>query len=383
VHQAHQAAAAAQPHMAEQEFKNVQVLKGITVDDFLGTMGVMSAALGYDCSECHVGAGTVTVDWAADTPNKIMARTMVTMMRTINKTNFGGRQMVTCWSCHRGRDRPLTTPTLDNVYGPVQQEMDDTLTQQPGQLSVDEILGKYYQAIGGKDKVAALKSFTAKGKSVGFGGFGGGGQVQIFAKFPNQRATIMDFPASPDRGDSIRTFNGKDGWLRTPLTVLGEYPLTGGELDGATLDAELSFPAQIKEVLSNLRVGLQQSIRDNQGPASQSKESGTTASAQERQTNVVQGTGPRGSLATMYFDAKSGLLVRLVRSSKGAIGRVPTQVDYSDYRDVNGIKMPFHMLFSWLDGRDEIQLSDVQVNVPVDESKFGRPAPLPPMPKGK
>ena len=382
VHQAHQAAAA-QPHMAEQEFKNIQVLKGITVDDFLGTMGVMSAALGYDCSECHVGAGTVTVDWAADTPNKIMARTMVTMMRTINKTNFGGRQMVTCWSCHRGRDRPLTTPTLDNIYGPVQQEMDDTLTQQPGQLSVDEILGKYYQAIGGKDKAAAVKSFAAKGKSVGFGGFGGGGQVQIFAQFPNQRATIMDFPASPDRGNSIRTFNGHEGWLRTPLTILKEYQLTGGELDGATLDAELSFPAQIKEVLGDLRVGLQQSIRDNQGPASQSKESGATASAQERLMNVVQGSGPRGSLATMYFDAKSGLLVRLVRSSKGAIGRVPTQVDYSDYRDVNGIKMPFHVLFSWLDGRDEIQLSDVQINVPVDESKFGRPAPLPPMPKGK
>src|ERR1017187_4290057 len=143
VHQGHQAAAAAQPHMAEQEFKNVQVLKGITVDDFLGTMGVMSAALGYDCSECHVGAGTVTVDWAADTPNKIMARTMVTMMRTINQTNFGGRQMVTCWSCHRGRDRPLTTPTLDNIYGPVAQDMDDMLTAQPGQASVDEILGKY------------------------------------------------------------------------------------------------------------------------------------------------------------------------------------------------------------------------------------------------
>ena len=108
-----------------------------------------------------------------------------------------------------------------------------------------------------------------------------------------------------------------------------------------------------------------------------------TASGQERLVNVVQGSGPRGSMATLYFDAKSGLLVRMVRFSKGPIGRVPTEIDYSDYRDVNGIKMPFHMLFSWLDGRDEIQLSDVQINVPVDESKFGRPAPLPPMPKGK
>jgi len=376
-------AAPAKPQTADQVFKNIQVLKGIPVDDFLATMGIMSASLGYDCSECHIGAGTVTVDWAADTPNKIMARTMVTMMRTINKTNFGGRQMVTCWSCHRGRDRPVTTPTLDNIYGPVIQYMDDILTAQPGQASADEILAKYYQAIGGKDRVAGVKSFVEKGKSVGFGGFGGGGSVEIFAKFPDQRATIMSFPASPDRGHSIRTFNGKDGWIVTPLTVLKDYQLLGGELDGAKLDAELSFPAQIKEVLSDLRVGLQTTIHDEQGPDSQSKESGTAASAQERLVNVVQGNGPRGSLETLYFDAKSGLLVRTVRLCKGAIGRMPTQIDYSDYRDVNGIKMPFRVLFSWLDGRDEIQLSDVQINVPVDESKFGRPAPMPPMPKGK
>src|ERR1017187_4213660 len=160
VHATPQAAVPGKPLTADQRFKNIQVLKGLPLDDFMATMGVMAASLGYDCSECHMGAGTVTVDWAADNPNKIMARQMVTMMRTINKTNFGGRQMVTCWSCHRGRDRPLLTPTLDNVYGPVQQEMDDTLTQQPGQLAVDEILGKYYQAIGGREKVSGLKSFA-------------------------------------------------------------------------------------------------------------------------------------------------------------------------------------------------------------------------------
>ena len=384
VHATHQAAAEpGKPLTADQRFKNIQVLKGLPLDDFMATMGVMAASLGYDCSECHMGAGTVTVDWAADNPNKIMARQMVTMMRTINKTNFGGRQMVTCWSCHRGRDRPLLTPTLDNIYGPVTQYMDDVLTPAEGQPSPDDILGKYYQAIGGKEKVSGLKSFAAKGKSVGFGGFGGGGSVEISAKFPDERATIMSFPASPDRGHSIRTFNGHEAWLETPLTVLGSYQLTGGELDGAKLDAQLSFPGQIKEVLSDLRVSLPTTIHDELGPAAQSKESGTTASSQERLVNVVQGTGPRGSLATLYFDAKSGLLVRIVRSSKGAIGRVPTQIDYSDYRDVNGVKLPFHLLFSWLDGRDEIQLTDVQTNVPVDESKFGRPAPMPPMPKGK
>src|ERR1700731_1669120 len=68
------------PQLAEEAFHNVQVLRGIPVDDFMGTMGVMSAALGFDCSECHTGAGTEKVDWAADTPRKMMARKMVLMM---------------------------------------------------------------------------------------------------------------------------------------------------------------------------------------------------------------------------------------------------------------------------------------------------------------
>src|SRR5689334_20819406 len=97
-----QTAPAGKPQLAEEAFKNIQALKGIPVDDFMGTMGVMSAALGFDCSECHVGAGTDRVDWAYDTPRKLISRRMVNMVTAINRDNFNGRQMVTCWSCHRG-----------------------------------------------------------------------------------------------------------------------------------------------------------------------------------------------------------------------------------------------------------------------------------------
>jgi photosynthetic reaction center cytochrome c subunit len=358
-------------------FKNVQVMKGIPVDDFMGTMGIMCAALGFDCSDCHTGAGTEKVDWAADTPKKIRARKMVVMMTGINRDNFSGRQMVTCWSCHHGRDRPATTPTLEYVYGPATQEMDDLLTQMPGQPPADTIIDKYLQAIGGTERLASIKSYVAKGASVGFGGFGGGGRVQIFAKFPDQRATAIDFPESPDRGISVRSYNGREGWLVTPLTVLGEYQLTGGELDGAKLDAQLAFPAQIKEVLNNLRVSMPATISDLPGPSSQtSKEASMVAVGQDRLVNVVQGTGPRGILATLYFDQESGLLLRVVRYGGSPIGRVPTQVDYGDYRDVGGVKMPFRMLFAWTGGRDAIQLSEVQTNVPIDAARFGRPVPL-------
>src|SRR5262245_61987358 len=93
-----QTASQEKPLLSEEVFKNVQVLRGIPVDDFLGTMGIMAAALQFDCSDCHVNAGTANVDWAADTPRKIMARRMVSMVAAINQTNFGGRQLVTCWT---------------------------------------------------------------------------------------------------------------------------------------------------------------------------------------------------------------------------------------------------------------------------------------------
>ena len=359
---------------ADQVFKNIQVLKGTTVDDFLGTMGVMSAALGFDCSECHANAGTDKVDWAADTRNKVIARRMVTMMQTINKDNFSGRQMVTCWSCHHGRDRPATTPQLETVYGPGSTEMDDTLTQMPGQPEASEIIDKYIQAIGGAQKLANLKSYVETGSSVGFGGFGGGGEVHIYAKYPDQRATHIQFKAETGRGEVWRTYNGHTGWIKSPLTVLPEYELTGGELDGARTDAEMGFPGQIKQVLTNLRVSLPVTISDLPGPSSQtSNEHDAVGIGQDRLVNVVQGSGPNGMLVTLYFDQKTNLLMRMVRYARSPIGRVPTQVDYTDYRDAGGIMMPFHLTFAWLDGRDAIQINKVESNVAVDAAIFGKP----------
>ncbi|HTS74722.1 MAG TPA: photosynthetic reaction center cytochrome c subunit family protein [Bryobacteraceae bacterium] len=366
--------AGSQKQLSDQVFKNVQVLKGIPVDDFLGTMGVMSAALGYDCSECHTNAGTDKVDWAADTQKKVMARKMVVMMRSINQQNFSGRQMVTCWSCHHGRDRPSTTMSMETVYGPANMETDDMLTQMPGQPQAQVIIDKYLKALGGAEKLEAIKSYVGQGTSVGFGGFGGGGHVQIYAKFPDQRATYIEFAESTGRGDSIRTCNGTTAWIMTPLTILGRYEVTGGELDGAKLDAELGFPAQIPKVLTNLRVSLPITISDLPGPESQTGQQAAGAGiGKDRLVNVVQGTGPNGVLATMYFDQETGLLMRVVRLERGPIGRVPTSVDYSDYRDVNGVKMPFRITFAWLDGRDALQLDQIQTNVPIDEAKFGKP----------
>jgi photosynthetic reaction center cytochrome c subunit len=371
-------AAQDKPLLAEQVFKNIQVLRGIPVDDFLGTMGIMAAALQFDCSDCHVAAGTEKVDWAADTPRKQMARVMVTMVATINKTHFGGRQVVTCWTCHRNRDKPLVTPDMATIYGTPVIERDDVLVQAPGAPSPESILDRYIEAAGGAQRLAALTSFVGKGTSVSFGGFGGGGDAELVAQAPDKRSTIIVFKKETGRGDQVRTYDGRTGWLRTPLNVLGEFQLTGTDLDGARVDAQLSFPGQIRQILTNLRSGPPTTIADLPAPASQSALQQGVPTEQTHVVDVVQGTGPRGLLVTLYFDRQSGLLLRELRYGSSPIGRIPTQIDFADYRDVNGIKLPFRITFAWLDGRDSIVLSQIATNVPVDAAKFGRPAPLKP-----
>ena len=131
--------------------------------------------------------------------------------------------------------------------------------------------------------------------------------------------------------------------------------LTGGELDGARLDAELLFPGRIKQVLTQWRAALPMTING-------------------KMVNVVQGTG-KDMTATLYFDVQTGLLTRVVRYPASAMGRVPTQIDFDDYREVSGVKMPFKWSFAWTSGRDLYELTELQANIPVDAAKFAKPQP--------
>lgn len=344
---------APRPQMSDQVFKNIQVLKGIPVDEFMNAMGFFSASLGMSCEDCHAANDSKWENFALDTsPRKIMARKMITMVATINKTNFGGRQVLTCYSCHRGSDRPKLTPSLARLYGAgTADEPDDIITQAPNQPSADKILDKYIQALGGAQKLAALTSFTARGTSTGYGPEGKRA-IEIYAKAPDQRTTIIH----TDYGDNTTAYDGRLGWSAAPLAPLTVMAVTGSDLEGVKLDAQLSFPASIKQALGKWRVGFPATVGDRDLP-------------------VIQGTTAGGVLATFYFDPDSGLLARMVRYSSNVFGRVPTQVDYSDYRDVAGVKMPFHWVVTWLDGREDVELTSVQPNAAIDAAKFARPAP--------
>jgi hypothetical protein len=343
--------APAAPPMADQVFKNVQVLKGIPVNEFMGTMGIFSAALGMSCEDCHAAGDADWSVYATDSPRKQMARVMITMMATINKTHFRGRQVVTCYTCHRGGARPRSTADLAELYGTAPfGDPNAVIEQAPNAPKADEILDKYIQAIGGAQRVAALRSWAAKGTSAGYGPENEPRPLEMYVR-AGQRSTVVRTTA----GDSTTTYDGTSGWIAAPFRPVAVLALSPQEVDGLKLEVDLSLPAGIKKALTNWRVGLATVVDD-------------------RDVQVVQGTTANGGTATLYFDSESGLLLRHVRYNDSPVGRISRQTDYSDYREVAGVKLPFKWTDTWLDGRDIVELTDVQPNVNIEAAKFAKPA---------
>ncbi len=342
------------PQMSEDVFKNVQILKGIPVDEFMDTMGMFSASLSLNCIDCHVAESVGTWEKFADeTALKRTARRMMLMVNAINKDNFSGVRSVTCYTCHRGDLRPRILPNLAAQYAaPVEDPNEIEIHPVPGGPSADQVFDKYIQALGGAQRLVNLTSFAAKGTFIGFETEQTKVPVEVFAKAPALRTTIVHTRI----GDSVRNYDGRAAWIAAPDRPLPLMTLTGGNLDGAKIDAILSFPAQIKQAFTQWRVG--------------------ATGIDDREVRVVQGTNPRQPPVNFYFD-DSGLLVRVVRFADTAVGRVPTQIDYSDYREVAGVKMPFKWIVTWTNGQATTELSEVQPNVPIDAAKFARPAPAP------
>jgi outer membrane lipoprotein-sorting protein len=343
------------PLMAEDVFKNIQVLRGLTVDQFMGTMGFIAAALSMNCSECHHTGSAA--EYAEDTPRKQTARKMILMVNALNKSNFGGKREVTCYSCHRSDARPKITPSLAEQYGtPPPDDPDEVeISAAPaaGAPSADQVLSKYIQALGGAQRLASVTSFAGKGTYEGFDTEGDKFPVEVYAKAPNERTTIVHLRA----GDNIRTCDGRNAWNTSAGTLLPipVFSLSGGDLEGAMIDAGVSFPGQIKQLLKDWRTGFPSTTID------------------DKDVDVVQGSSPDNTPVKFYFDKKSGLLLRQVRYTDTALGLNPTQIDYDDYRDVSGVKMPFRLTTTWTDGRSTIVFSELRANVSIDAAKFSKP----------
>jgi hypothetical protein len=343
--------------MVEDVFKNVQALKGIPVNEFMDTMGFFAAAIGLNCTGCHTAESMQ--DWskfAEESPRKRMARNMIRMVDAINKAQFGGRRVMTCWTCHRGTTGVENIPSLMEQYSVAPEDANaiEPAPNGPKEPTADQLLDKFIQASGGSQRLAALTSWTAKGTIEGFNTFHVKVPVDIYAKAPAQRTMIVHMQL----GDSTNVFNGTAGWfaeLDRPVLLLPMEP--GPDLDGAKLDAVLGFPGGIKQALSDWKVGFPSTTIDDQV------------------VNILQGTGAGKSRVKLFFDAKTGLLARRVVYRDTPIGTVPTQVDFSDYREVAGVKLPYHIVITWTDGQSDMLLTEIQANVPIDAAKFAKPAP--------
>ncbi len=339
------------PPMTEDVFKSVTILKGIPVDTFFEVMGMFASSMGNDCTFCHVKEAYFDrAKFAEPTAKIIRARGMIAMMNTINNGYFKGDARVTCFTCHRGSNSPVRDPDLALQYGvPVEDPNVLDFPVEP-RTSADSLFDKYLRAIGGRDRLTALTTFVAKGTYEGFDTAFAKIPIEVYAKAPNQRTMVVKMMG----GDSVRAFDGRNAWMAGPDTPVPILQLTGGNLERARLEALLQFPANIRETFKQWKVGR------------------TAIDGQE--VFLVQGGDEGQPLTNFYFD-QSGMLVRLVRWTVTPVGRVPTQIDYKDYRVVNGVKMPFQWTVSQTYMQMAISLNEIQPNVAVDAAKFNKPAP--------
>jgi photosynthetic reaction center cytochrome c subunit len=338
------------PQTAEQKFKNIQVLKDIPSDDLVPAMRFISDSLGVDCEYCHV-RNAFDKD---DIEKKKIARNMITMMMAINKDNFKGRQEVTCNSCHHGAAEPAAIPEVADANfrpaprGPGGPGM-NAEAKPPVLPPPDQTIEKYVQAVGGADAFQKITSRVEKGTLSGFGPEGV--PVDVYAKAPDMRAAVTHTP----RGDSVTAFDGRVGWL----TGFGRpRQMNGGDLEVMKLDADFYFPIRLKQIFAQFR------------PRPSEKIDG-------KEANLIFGLRHGQPPVRLYFDKESGLLIRMVTYVQTPLGRIPAQTDYTDYRDADGVKIPFRWTVSRPGGRFTIQVNDVQQNVTVDDSKFAMP-PAPP-----
>src|SRR2546427_2240055 len=240
------------PQVSDIVFKNVRGLKGIPVDEFMDTMGMFASSLGYDCSSCHAPEiRTNREAFAIETPAIQRARGMITMMNALNRSYFRGEPRVSCFTCHRGNYSPEFVPSLALQYGEIREDPNAITIFPDRKVSAEEVFDKYFQALGGRERLNRLTTFVGTGIYSGFNTGGAEVPVEIFASAPDQRTQIIHMSA----GDGIKTYDGRNAWVAEEWRPVPLGNLTGGNLAGARLEAGISFPATIQKAFSQRQVG--------------------------------------------------------------------------------------------------------------------------------
>jgi hypothetical protein len=332
----------AETKTAEQVYKNITALKGTPADQLIPAMQFIASSLGVECGTCHV-QGKPEAD---DKPAKKTARNMIAMTLNINKETFGGRTQITCYSCHRGSERPVSVPpVLESDAAPRPAAAPGTTAARPQPANAETVLERYTAAAGGAE---AIKKITSRAMKGSLQAGGNSSPIELLTKAPNKRVSISQM----GNGHSITAFDGTIGWLGNTGRAARE--MSAAEAEAAGLDAEFYLPLRIPQVFQQVR------------PARPEEVNGVTC-------DVLTGTRPGRAPVRLYFDQKTGLLVRLVRYADTPIGRNPTQIDYADYRDADGVKIPFRWTLSRPNGRFTIQIAEVKSNAEIDDARFAKP----------
>jgi photosynthetic reaction center cytochrome c subunit len=334
------------PKTAAQQFKNVQVLKDVPADQLIPTMQFISGALGVDCEFCHLEHDRDK----DDKKEKQTARKMIEMELAINKSHFKNEIEVTCYTCHRGLPHPVGVPMLTVSSGKMPEHEPHVISAQESLPTADQILDKYLAAAGGAEAFHKIKTRVQKG-TVDTGGEQY--PIEIYSQAPEKRLSI----SHPSFGESVTAFNGQVGWLSTPR---GAHPMSSSERQSARVDAQLYFPVQLRELYQEFKVLPGETI---DGHA----------------TFLVTASGASTPPLRLFFDQQSGLLLRLIRYTETPLGRNPLEVDYADYRDAGGLKIPYQWTLTRTNGSFTIRITSVRQNVPIDEKLFVMP-PIPETP---
>ena len=324
---------------AGEVYKNIKILKSVPASEFEGNMAFISGSLGVRCSYCHVNPFDKD-----DKAAKQTARKMIQMVLDLNKGSFNGAGAVSCFTCHRGQITPLVVPTVGtNLWQSSGQRKEaDTLP------SVDQILNRYVEALGGKQAIESVKTRVFIGSRVGADGVLVPEEVRT--KAPNKLLIVTSYPDLVFRTG----FNGSQGWAKSNQT---DRDLNEQMLSELRREAEFYKETKLKEIFPTMRLV-------------------TKTQVGEKDAYVIEATPVDGSGAVkFYFDEQTGLLVRKYSESKLTLGQFPTQTDYEDYRVVDGVKLPFMIRWS-IPGRTwGRKISEVKQNVTVDDAEFNSSRP--------
>jgi len=269
------------------------------------------------------------------------------MMFALNKNSFEGRREVTCNSCHRGSRKPVSTPLVAGG-APASPHSADSAggTVLPSLPTYRQLISNYIQALGG---AAAIERVTSRIETGVTNVSGKSLRVEVFAQNPDKWKLVRHFPQE----DSVSAFDGQAGWLRIPGRPARE--MHGADIDAALISSDLHFPLHLQRLFPDLRVEYPEKIG-------------------ERESYVLFCMREGRTAAKLYFDEESGLFVRVMILDESPLGVNPIQIEYGDYREVEGLKVPYLLTFTEPGSSYSIQIEEVRQNVPIEAGKFARPS---------